>query len=131
MESLLGRNDNKKYEKEQKRHKIGVAIIVSVCTVTAVSIFAYIFNSIVNRNYTSYEVLLSNERKDSNSVKYQQYEKGILKYSRDDAKVRDGGVSWNYYIICPVCKSEISKNLFQKSCRIVDFGKPHQLEGPL
>ena len=56
----------------------------------------------------------------------------ILKYSRDDAKVRDGGVSWNYYIICPVCKNEISKNLFQKSCRIVDFGKPQSIfERPL
>ena len=97
MESLLGRNDNKQYEKEQKKHKIWVAVMVSICIVTAISIFAYILNSIVNKHYTSYEVLLSNERKDSNNVEYQQHEKGILKYSRDGATGIDinGNILWN------------------------------------
>ncbi len=97
MESLLERSDNKQYEREQKKHKTMMIVIVVISTIAAISLFVYILNSIVNKYHTSYEVLLSNERKDSNSVKYQQYEKGILKYSRDGAAGMDmdGNTLWN------------------------------------
>ncbi len=97
MESLLERNDNKQYEREKKKHKRTMLFTVVICTIAAISLFVYILNSIVNKYYTSYEVLISNERQDSNSVRYEEYENGILKYSRDGAAGMDanGNILWN------------------------------------
>lgn len=97
MESLLERNDNKQYEKEQKRHKRTMVFTVVICTIAAICLFVYILNSIINKYHTDYEVLISNERQDSNSVQYMEYENGILKYSRDGAAGidADGNILWN------------------------------------
>ena len=97
MESLLERNDSKQYEKEQKRQKKTIIFTVAICTVAAIFLFVYILNSIINKFYTNYEVLVSNGRQDSNSVQYMEYENGVLKYSRDGAAGMDaeGNILWN------------------------------------
>lgn len=97
MESLSERNDSKQYEREEKRHKRRVTITIATCTIAAIVLFVYILNSVVNKYYTEFEVLTATPRKDSNSVQYKEYERGLLKFSRDGAAGIDaeGNILWN------------------------------------
>lgn len=97
MESLSERNDTRQYEKEQKRHKRAMVFTVTICTIAAIALFVYILNSIINKDYTEFEVLAATPRQDSNSVQYMEYEKGVLKFSRDGAAGIDaeGNILWN------------------------------------
>lgn len=97
MESLVERNDNKRYEKEKKRHKRVMVSTIAVCTIAAVCLFAYILNHVINRHYLGYEVVKASARQDSNSVTYMKYKNGLLKYSHDGASAidDDGKILWN------------------------------------
>ncbi|MSS64561.1 DUF5711 family protein [Velocimicrobium porci] len=90
MESLVERNDNKRYEKEKKRHKRAVVLTISTCTIAAVCLFAYILNNVINKHYLGYEVVKTIPRQDSSSVTYAKYKDGLLKYSHDGASAIDG-----------------------------------------
>ncbi len=96
-ESLSERNDSKQYEREQKHHKRRVVFTVMACTLSAVFLFVYLLNSVINKYYTEYEVLAATPRKDSNSVQYREYAEGVLKFSRDGAAGMDaeGNILWN------------------------------------
>lgn len=96
-ESLSERNDSKQYEREQKRHKRMVVFTIVACTLSAIFLFVYLLNSVINKYYTEFEVLVATPRKDSNSVQYKEYEKGVLKFSRDGAAGIDaeGNILWN------------------------------------
>lgn len=97
MESLVERNDNKRYEKEKKRHKKVMIITIGSCVIAAICLFAFIFNHFVNKYYTGYDIVKSSARQDSNSVIYEKYKDGLLKYSHDGASAMDAeGIKlWN------------------------------------
>lgn len=97
MESLVQRIDNKRYEKEKKRHKKVMIITIGSCVIAAICLFVFIFNNIINKHYTGYEVIKSTARQDSNSVIYEKYKDGLLKYSHDGASAIDaeGTKLWN------------------------------------
>ena len=109
MENLSQRNQGKRLEQEKRKHKMSMAFTVTLCTIAAIALFAYIINSIINKEYHSYKVITSNKRQDSNSVKYQSYQGIILKYSRDGASgITPGGeILWNgsYELNNPVAKT--------------------------
>lgn len=96
-ESLSERSDFKQYEREQKRHKKMITFTIVICTIAAVALFVYILNSVVNKYYTEFEVLVATPRKDSNSVQYKEYAEGVLKFSSDGAAGIDakGNILWN------------------------------------
>ncbi len=96
-ESLSERNDIKQYEREQKRHKRLMTLTIVTCTIAAIVLFVFILNSVINKYYTEFEVLTATPRKDSNSVQYKEYDKGVLKFSRDGAAGIDaeGNILWN------------------------------------
>lgn len=96
-DSLLKRNDEKRLEKEKRRHKVTLSFTITLCVIAAIALFVYIVNGIVNKVYNGYEVLDANPRQDSNSVQYKGYQGKILKYSRDGASgiQADGTILWN------------------------------------
>ena len=57
----------------------------------------HIFNSIANKDFSTYKILSTIERADSNSVQYLKYGNKLLKYSRDGVSALDnkGNVIWN------------------------------------
>ncbi len=97
MESLLQRDQSKRVQREKRKHKVTLAFTVTLCTIAAIALFAYIVNSIINKEYHSYKVMTSNERQDSNSVQYKSYQGMILKYSHDGASgiTPEGEILWN------------------------------------
>lgn len=98
MDSLMERNDEKRLEKIQKKHRRTV-IFTSVFAFFAIAAFlGYFVNSIINREYSAYETVNSMPRQDSSTVKYVAYkDNGILKYTRDGASALDteGNILWN------------------------------------
>lgn len=98
MDSLTGRNDEKRLERETKRHKQAV-VFTGVFAIFATVVFiAYLINSLINREYTSYELLDFWPRLDSSSVTYLSYNNNtILKYTSDGASAMDteGNILWN------------------------------------
>lgn len=98
MDSLMERKDEKRIEREKKKHKRTV-VFTTVFAIFAVAVFAgYLINSLINREYTAYETVTSIPRQDSDTVKYLSYKDGaILKYTRDGASAMDaaGNVLWN------------------------------------
>lgn len=109
MENLLQRDQSKRLEHEKRRHKMSMAFTVTLCTIAAIALFAYIVNSILNKEYYSYKVISSNERQDSNSVQYKSYQGKLLKFSRDGASgIKPGGeILWNgsYELNNPVAET--------------------------
>ncbi len=97
MSSLTERNEKIRLERAKRRHKVTMAFTVTVCTLAAIAIFVYIVNSFINKEYNDYEVLLSNPRQDSNSVRYMSYNQMLLKYSHDGASGINskGSILWN------------------------------------
>lgn len=96
MESLSERNERKRYEeakRKQKRNRIIAAIIV---VILIAGVVVYAIDSQINRNYNGYQVEKKFDRKDSNTVKYIDYNGRILKYSRDGISELDdsGKVVW-------------------------------------
>ena len=96
MESLSERNERKRYEeakKKQRRNRIIAAIMV---VLLAAGVVVYAIDSQINRNYNGYQVEKKFDRKDSNTVKYINYNGRILKYSRDGISELDdsGKVIW-------------------------------------
>ncbi|MFW5672641.1 MAG: hypothetical protein ACOCM8_10215, partial [Acetivibrio ethanolgignens] len=81
MDSLMERKDEKRIERERKKHKRTV-VFTTVFAIFAVAVFAgYLINSLINREYTAYETATSIPRQDSDTVKYLPYKDGsILKY---------------------------------------------------
>lgn len=96
-ESLLQRDQSKRMQKEKRKHKMTMAFTVTLCTIAAIALFAYIINSFINKEYHSYKILETNKRQDSNSVQYSSYQGIILKYSRDGASgiTPKGDILWN------------------------------------
>ncbi|MFA9465153.1 MAG: DUF5711 family protein [Velocimicrobium sp.] len=109
MESLSQRNHSKRVNREKRKHKVTMAFTVTLCTIAAIALFAYIINGFINKVYYSYKVLASYERQDSNSVQYKVYQGKILKYSRDGASgiTLNDGILWNgsYEMNNPVAKT--------------------------
>lgn len=97
MDSLSQRNESKQIEKETKRHKVTLALTITVCVIAAAALFIYIVNGFINKVYNSYEVIKTTERQDSNSVRYEACGGILLKYSRDGASGigSDGEIKWN------------------------------------
>lgn len=96
MESLSERNERKRYEeakKKQRRNRIIAAVMV---VLLAAGVVVYAIDSQINRDYNGYQVEKKFDRKDSNTVKYINYNGRILKYSRDGISELDdnGKVVW-------------------------------------
>lgn len=97
MESLLQRDQSKRVQKEKRKHKMTMAFTVTLCTIAAIALFAYIINSFINKEYHSYKIMETNKRQDSNSVQYDSYQGILLKYSHDGASgiTPQGEILWN------------------------------------
>lgn len=98
MDSLMERNDEKRVEREKKKHKRRVMFTVVFTAFAITAFLGWLVNSLINRKYTAYETITTMPRQDSNTVKYVSYNNGlILKYTRDGASAMDteGNIIWN------------------------------------
>lgn len=96
MESLSERNERKRYEEAKKKQKRNRVIAAVIAVILIASVVVYVVDSQINRDYDSYQVEKKFDRKDSNTVKYVDYDGRILKYSRDGISELDdsGKVVW-------------------------------------
>lgn len=92
LEEIL--NDTTK--KDMKKNKI-FRILIGIVILIALVFSMHIFNSIANKDFSTYKILSTIERADSNSVQYLKYGNKLLKYSRDGVSALDnkGNVIWN------------------------------------
>lgn len=97
MARIIEKAELSGYETRMRKYKRNVAIVISVVMIVVVIVIAFMVNSFINRYYTSYEVVKTVPRADSNTVKYESYGNKILKYSRDGASAidQDGKAVWN------------------------------------
>jgi hypothetical protein len=97
MAELTGRNEGRRYEIEKKKYKRRLVIIIAVCIIAVVLVFAFILNSFFNKDYLGYKTITTIKRADSNTVQYLSYKGGLLKFSRDGAAAMNGTgeVVWN------------------------------------
>lgn len=96
MESLSERNERKRYEESKKRQKRNRIIAAVIVVILIAGVVVYAVDSQINRDYNSYHVEKKFDRKDSNTVKYIDYNGRLLKYSRDGiSELNDSGeVIW-------------------------------------
>lgn len=97
MASLNDISKEVRLEKQKRKRKI-VILAGSIILVIAVIVTAlYIAEAVRTKTYTSYDVVNTYERADSNTVRYEYYEGDLLKYSRDGASGidEDGNALWN------------------------------------
>lgn len=98
MDSLMERKDEKRIEREKKKHRKAMIFTVVLVMFAAFAFAGYLINHLVNRKYTDYEIVTSIPRQDSDTVQYLPYKEGaIIKYTRDGASAMDaaGNVLWN------------------------------------
>lgn len=93
----LEKHELRSFEIRKRKHKQKVTIISILSIFVAIIVMIFIINQFIHKNYTSFQVTNSIERKDSNSAKYQNYGANILRYSRDGAMAMDskGNPLWN------------------------------------
>ncbi len=93
----LEKHELRSYELRKRKHKQLITILIVIMVIAAIGVIYFAVNLILHKNYTSYQVIHKTERSDSSSAKYDRYETGILRYSRDGAMAMDGAgnLLWN------------------------------------
>lgn len=80
---------------QKKKH---IKIFITVLLILLGIIIAVIaLKFVLQKNYSSYQVINTTEREDSTSAKYISYQDGVLRYSRDGAMAMNaaGDMLWN------------------------------------
>ncbi len=99
IESKMEGWEEKRVEKEQKRHRRSVVTATVIFCFLVLALAGFLINGLINREYCAYEIVNSRPRQDSSTVKYMSYNDSgaILKYSRDGASAMDseGNILWN------------------------------------
>lgn len=90
MESFIGRSFDVTALKEQNRRKMIFAGTVVLCVLICGIIFYLGFHWFVNRQFHSVEIVDTIAGKEGDTVSYQVYEDGIIKYTRDGVSALDG-----------------------------------------
>lgn len=85
------------YEIKMKRKKHIRVILIVLLILLGITIAVIAFKFILQKKYSSYQVINTIEREDSTSAKYLSYQDGVLRYSRDGAMAMDttGNMLWN------------------------------------
>jgi len=94
----LEKHSLRSYEIRKRKHKKRLTIVTIIIVFLVIGLAAIAVNRILNKNYTSYEVIHTTERSDSSSALYESYgTSSILRYSRDGAMAMDGAgnLLWN------------------------------------
>lgn len=90
MAVVLEKQDLRVYEIRKKKHRRRVTIITAVSILMFVIIVITIVLMVLNRQFNNYEVIKSNERKDTAAAAYYPYKNGVLRLSRDGIMAMDG-----------------------------------------
>lgn len=93
----LEKRELRLYEVRKKKYKQRVAIITITGVLLSLIVGTFIIKQILDKNYTTYEVIHSTKRQDSSSANYVSYGSGVVRYSRDGAMAfsSDGTMLWN------------------------------------
>lgn len=77
-----------------RKKRLILLLVLTLCTAAVCALLYYLFRPVA---YSSYSVIGSTDRTDSNTVKYASYQNGMIKYSRDGAAAlsSDGSTIWN------------------------------------
>lgn len=89
MKSLVGRSFDITVLNEQKRKKTRFIILAIACILVCAAIFYLGFRWFLNRQYDSYQVERSVYVKNGNSMLYEAYSDGIVRYGRDGVTALD------------------------------------------
>ena len=97
MKSLVGRSFDITVLNEQKRKKTRFVILAIACILVCAAIFYLGFRWFINRQYDSYQVERSVYVKNGNSMSYEAYDDGIIRYGRDGVTALDrkGNSIWS------------------------------------
>lgn len=97
MAKLIQRNNDQKFEREQRKRKTIRNVTICLCGIAIIGMVAYGVNSYIHKTFNNYKVIRSIKREDSNTVKYIFHGNKTIKYSRDGASCFDSGgqVVWN------------------------------------
>lgn len=93
----IEKRELRSFEMRKQKHKQRIVIIAIVIVLIACAIGTFVIYQILNKKYTSYQVIHTIDRTDSSSAKYLSYGSGVLRYSRDGAMAMDGAgnLLWN------------------------------------
>lgn len=93
----LERRELRSYEQRKKKHKQQITLIVAIGLTIAVIIGTFVIKQILDKNYTTYEVVHTTKREDSSSAMYRSYKSGVVRYSKDGIMAMDGTgkMLWN------------------------------------
>ena len=93
----LERRELRSYELRKKKHKQKITLMVAIGLTIAVIIGTFVIKQILDKNYTTYEVVHTTKREDSSSAMYKSYKSGVVRYSRDGIMAMDGtgNMLWN------------------------------------
>lgn len=93
----LDKHELRSYEIRKRKHKQIITVITVIFVLAAIGFLYLGVNLILHKNYTSYQVVHKQERKDSSSARYVPYGSGVIRYSKDGAMAMDGAgnLLWN------------------------------------
>lgn len=97
MAKLIQRNNDDRFEREQRKRKAIRNITVCLCSIAIIGMIAYGVNAYIHKTFNNYKVIKTVQREDSNTVKYKSHGNKVVKYSRDGASCFDssGQIVWN------------------------------------
>jgi hypothetical protein len=93
----IEKHELRSFEIRKRKHKQRVIILTLMLLFIVLGVAAFVVNQILHKDYTTYQVIHSTEREDSNSARYQSYGTGVFRYSKDGAMAMDGAgtLLWN------------------------------------
>jgi hypothetical protein len=93
----LERHELRSFEIRKRKHKKKITILIIISILIIIVLGAFIVNSLLHKNYKSYEVVHTTKRSDSVTAKYLSFGTDILRYSRDGVMlINDAGKQlWN------------------------------------
>lgn len=97
MKSLIGRSfDAVTLEEQHKKRRVFIATTV-ICIIICSILFYFAYHWFMNRQFTGHSVTASVNVKDGNSMNYEAFEDGVLRYGRDGVSaISDKGKTlWN------------------------------------
>ncbi len=94
-EKTLSDQDRFKWRIKRNRQLKLIRFVSILLLAVFVGIILYV--SYVNREYTDYEILTDNDRRDAEDAMYEPYDGNVIKYSRDGAEAFDSNNNaiWN------------------------------------
>ena len=95
QENIPADQDRFKWRIKRNRQLKTIRFVSILLLAAFVGIIVYI--SYVNREYTDYEILTDNDRRDAEDAMYEPYDGNVIKYSRDGAEAfdSDNNAIWN------------------------------------